>query len=788
MGLFDRFRAPQAQQAEILTKAPAFAVTQFQTNNPFTSLVAPESNYFDQYILYNAKAIDYISNKVASSEISLFDSKDNEIDKNDLWDDLQSFNPYMTLWEARKLVVMHKYITGAAYWYIDREPMSGKKADFYPLDPTSMQMKTGASGLPEYYQYTDAGGKMVNLPLEDVIYFRRINPSNWFEGQSVLKEMTYWSNAYASGAQYNMNKLGNSANVDKFLVFEGISEDNRKMIEERLQNKYVGPRNAGRTGVLNEKMEVVDLSASQKDLDYVNGMKMLRQDILAGYGIPEALFFPSATNSNTKEAVRLFQSDTLEPLMQQEKAALNEQLIPKYGSPRAKVGNVHFSFKPVVEEDQVELTAQARALFESGLATRNEGREKVGMEPTEGPEGLEYFSNVAPADPNTNLIEDDPEDIAEDTAKQIKLLSEKTLSLAAALDHMVEKHEEGEFITKNIKLAEDQEAQMHASAEALFRQQFKTVVDYLNKTGKPTVRGVFDYESEKAVTANAFKESYMGVISNSNSTANIEIKQKFFKQRSSDTLTYKAKSLSGSATDELAKHIDYFSGELTTTTQKKLRKAMAQGTDDGFDTSGFIKLVQNIFNGFVDGVDNIEVLESFGVYEPDMMGSTEGVKYTTGSRYARILDAINAARTAGEMTAGDVSKALKALRGLISPGDQIGAQIDTLLTSIYKVNKEAGISYARAVTIARTESTYARNLGFDDTYTDNPFIIGKTWRSLHDANTRHEHSQADGQVVAVGESFSVGGDKMKFPGDSSEGASAGNTINCRCRITAVVTD
>lgn len=58
--------------------------------------------------------------------------------------------------------------------------------------------------------------------------------------------------------------------------------------------------------------------------------------------------------------------------------------------------------------------------------------------------------------------------------------------------------------------------------------------------------------------------------------------------------------------------------------------------------------------------------------------------------------------------------------------------------------------------------------------------IEKTWVTTLDSRTRHAHAEADGQVVAFNEAFTVGGEKLRYPGDTSLGATVGNTINCRC--------
>lgn len=97
-----------------------------------------------------------------------------------------------------------------------------------------------------------------------------------------------------------------------------------------------------------------------------------------------------------------------------------------------------------------------------------------------------------------------------------------------------------------------------------------------------------------------------------------------------------------------------------------------------------------------------------------------------------------------------------------------------------------------AATIARTETlpaingatsevaVAARKAGVD---------VVSIWETFQDEKVRrtpqdsHNHAQAHGLTIIPGEElFLVSGDKMEFPGDSWNGAAAGNTINCRCGI------
>lgn len=54
------------------------------------------------------------------------------------------------------------------------------------------------------------------------------------------------------------------------------------------------------------------------------------------------------------------------------------------------------------------------------------------------------------------------------------------------------------------------------------------------------------------------------------------------------------------------------------------------------------------------------------------------------------------------------------------------------------------------------------------------------WRTVGDNKVRQAHRNANGQIKKLGQPFEVGGELLRFPGDSSLGATPKNTANCRC--------
>ena len=58
--------------------------------------------------------------------------------------------------------------------------------------------------------------------------------------------------------------------------------------------------------------------------------------------------------------------------------------------------------------------------------------------------------------------------------------------------------------------------------------------------------------------------------------------------------------------------------------------------------------------------------------------------------------------------------------------------------------------------------------------------VPKEWVTMGDEVVREDHVLADSQEINLNQAFDVGGEQLRWPGDTSLGASAGNVINCRC--------
>lgn len=95
------------------------------------------------------------------------------------------------------------------------------------------------------------------------------------------------------------------------------------------------------------------------------------------------------------------------------------------------------------------------------------------------------------------------------------------------------------------------------------------------------------------------------------------------------------------------------------------------------------------------------------------------------------------------------------------------------------------IAAARSHVIARTETHAAANaaqhFAAESLQRDD---MKREWIAAEDERTREDHSDANGQVVALEQPFTVGGALLMYPGDM--GGPPEQVINCRCTTGFIV--
>lgn len=164
----------------------------------------------------------------------------------------------------------------------------------------------------------------------------------------------------------------------------------------------------------------------------------------------------------------------------------------------------------------------------------------------------------------------------------------------------------------------------------------------------------------------------------------------------------------------------------------------------------------------------------------------------TGTLLSYDASAAHATLTAGlDMLSGPVSRTTKAaVLAALEDGLATGATIDEIANRIKLL---PAFGPARALAVGRTETTRATNGGANDAYHAalvEGVNVRSQWLSARDGEVRDAHGLLDGQVVRVGERFTVPaespigpGRTARYPGDFDLAALV---VNCRCTTIPVI--
>lgn len=117
--------------------------------------------------------------------------------------------------------------------------------------------------------------------------------------------------------------------------------------------------------------------------------------------------------------------------------------------------------------------------------------------------------------------------------------------------------------------------------------------------------------------------------------------------------------------------------------------------------------------------------------------------------------------------------------------DKVGERIETEFPKRWRKNNRF-----RAMAIARTETVTAANWaskeGAKKVAQELGIELYKEWVPAIDNRTREDHADMVGKTVRMNDDFMVGGELMKHP--CAPGSSAGNVVNCRCRLAYITSD
>ena len=365
-----------------------------------------DEGYRQNAIVY--RCVNEIANGAACIPFKAFQG-DMELDQHPILSLLNRPNPMQAGVEYFQAVYSYLLLSGNNYAI--RSEVAGEVRELYLLRPDRIRVKPSKTTTPAGYDYI-INGKVVKTydanPLtgeSEVKHMKLYNPLDDYYGLSPLMAAAVDIDNHNAINKHNISLLNNGARPSGAIVFKPtsdrglpmqLSDGQRQQLQDDLDVKFKGPANAGRPLLLEGDFDWREMGLSPKDMDFLQQRNMAAKDIALCFGVPSQLIgIPdSQTYANVQEARLALYEETIMPLARRVQSDLNEWLAPIYGDDIY----IEYDFEavPAMVERRRRVYENVTQAVREGIISRNEARERLGLEPITGGDDVYIAANLFP--------------------------------------------------------------------------------------------------------------------------------------------------------------------------------------------------------------------------------------------------------------------------------------------------------------------------------------------------------------------------------------------------------
>lgn len=239
-------------------------------------------------------------------------------------------NPITSRFELFEQTLGSLELTGNAYWFLAGDRL-GRPREIWVLRPDRVTIVPDPIHVVRGYLY-EIDGERVPLDAIEVVHFRRWHPGNDYYGLSPIATAQTAILSDKHMADWNRNTFGKDNGVPAGIVNikDFISDTDFERVKREWRNNYGGT--GRKTAFLRGgAVEWQNIGLNHSDLDFLQGRKAQRDEILNIFGIPIGLISENATEANAKVAERMFIERTLYPKLVRIAQKITQELLPFYG-------------------------------------------------------------------------------------------------------------------------------------------------------------------------------------------------------------------------------------------------------------------------------------------------------------------------------------------------------------------------------------------------------------------------------------------------------------------------
>jgi len=301
---------------------------------------------------------------------------------------MKNVNPFMNAFELKELTCLNQELTGNNYWYLLNNNM-GLPIQVWIVPPDKMKIVPSKEEFIKGYMYKNGLDEIAFDKLE-IIHYKYPSPTSAYYGMSPISAV-----AHAYNINENMNRFENSlftnmATPSGILTTESpINPEEQIRMGNEWNQRYSGVNKVGKTAILANGLKYQPITFSPRELSFLSGRKVTKEEIANAYGQSVALFDKDANRANSDNATYMFMKDTISPRHRRFEQKINEQILPRYDD------KLFCAVENCVPEDK-EFKQKVRTDGVNTYITVNEIRQEEGKEDIEGGDQLYVSSLLMP--------------------------------------------------------------------------------------------------------------------------------------------------------------------------------------------------------------------------------------------------------------------------------------------------------------------------------------------------------------------------------------------------------
>src|SRR5258708_3928922 len=229
--------------------------------------------------------VNAIAERVSDTELFLEKLNENgsysRVDGHEILDVLHHVNDYMTFNQLVFSYAAYQELNGNSFWYIVRNNQN-KICEIWPLDPTRVEVCKSDTDFIAGYIYTNEKGDKVNFQTNEIVHFKRFNPTNPYRGMGTVEGAAVAIDTDTFAGQWQRNFFGNSAIPAALLsTTNTLNQDQYDRIKANWDAKYKGVENANKLAILEGGVNYQIVSNTPQEMQFSESRKDLRDEILA---------------------------------------------------------------------------------------------------------------------------------------------------------------------------------------------------------------------------------------------------------------------------------------------------------------------------------------------------------------------------------------------------------------------------------------------------------------------------------------------------------------------------